>query len=550
MTVEPEPRRYWLRGTLTVRTPLHIGCGSQIPDWRPDVTDEADRFVAAAVKDHRGLPYIPASAVKGVLGAALRAEAAAMADPEEQVRARETVATLLGEPADESDGGSGGLALFDDAILDIHSLDPEVVGSVPHGDRARGLGIWTGVRIDRQTGTAKAGVLYAREVVPPGARFDITLTIPWTTDRSLAQSLAASLQTFNRRCSTGRLTRLGAKTGSDFGAVDWSLSEVRSATAKQLLAAAGRMARQKSRRLVDFADHDRETTKQCLNVATGGSHTNGELVVTLDLDFHGPLAVLDPSQAKPKGKKGDKPDFAPIAWPHDDAAVATADPQQPAAEPPTGILPPTSFRGAFRSQAERICRTVGLAETDVELLIDPLFGNQAQRSTLRVTTQTTDSGKGKRRQEFVAIDRFTGGVSGGKKFDGEAWDCPTVKVTMALEEERLGKLAAGRSMNGQAQASGDAARGLLLLALRDVAEGDVTFGYGASKGYGACTATISLQGGKIGGEITYDTMAWTPTESTPTLKLWVDAFRAFVRAAAVGPPETEPRPEQREGATP
>ena len=35
------------------------------------------------------------------------------------------------------------------------------------------------------------------------------------------------------------------------------------------------------------------------------------------------------------------------------------------------------------------------------------------------------------------------------------------------------------------------AAGLLALTLRDLLEGDVTFGFGAAKGYGACTAEFA-----------------------------------------------------------
>ncbi len=82
------------------------------------------------------------------------------------------------------------------------------------------------------------------------------------------------------------------------------------------------------------------------------------------------------------------------------------------------------------------------------------------------------------RQEFIAIDRFTGGGIEGRKYNAEG----------------ARSQAAGLVLKGQLRV--DAARleragggieclGLMALTLRDVAEGDVTFGWGSARGYGA-----------------------------------------------------------------
>jgi hypothetical protein len=69
----------------------------------------------------------------------------------------------------------------------------------------------------------------------------------------------------------------------------------------------------------------------------------------------------------------------------------------------------------------------------------------------------------------LAIDRFTGGGADGLKFNAQAVYQPVLSGTLRLDVRRLDLWALG----------------LLALTLRDALEGDLTFGFGASKGYGA-----------------------------------------------------------------
>lgn len=74
-------------------------------------------------------------------------------------------------------------------------------------------------------------------------------------------------------------------------------------------------------------------------------------------------------------------------------------------------------------------------------------------------------------QEFVAIDRFTGGAKDQAKFNALALYRPVLEGCLRVHTPAL-------SQNGWA---------LLALTLRDLKEGDITFGFGAAKGYGTCT---------------------------------------------------------------
>ena len=79
-----------------------------------------------------------------------------------------------------------------------------------------------------------------------------------------------------------------------------------------------------------------------------------------------------------------------------------------------------------------------------------------------------------KRQELVAIDRFTGGAAHQLKFNAEYADRPHLKGRITLDLKRAEPWA----------------RGLLALTVRDLIEGDIAMGYGASKGFGALKARV------------------------------------------------------------
>ena len=157
------------------------------------------------------------------------------------------------------------------------------------------------------------------------------------------------------------------------------------------------------------------------------------------------------------------------------------------------VLPARTLQGALRSQSERILRTLGIAccgAGGVKSCADnatkaardfclacQLYGNSKQAARL---TQPSPpkcecpgfvGGDEFHKRDFIAIDRFTGGGKDGAKFDAESAYKPIFSATLNVANDTC-----------------DAAHGLLLLTLRDLAEGDVPLGWGKRKGYGDCTA--------------------------------------------------------------
>jgi len=174
------------------------------------------------------------------------------------------------------------------------------------------------------------------------------------------------------------------------------------------------------------------------------------------------------------------------------------------------VLPGSSLRGALRSRAERILRTLGgpaaachqnragaachdrinaeleardkPLEPDAELrrhcLACRVFGSGRLASPFRVTDFVASAAAPEvLRHELVAIDRFTGGAADGAKFDAQAAAGVTLTGELHLE---LGRhRLAGWGL------------GLLALLLRHLLLGELPLGFGTAKGFGEYRATIT-----------------------------------------------------------
>lgn len=155
-------------------------------------------------------------------------------------------------------------------------------------------------------------------------------------------------------------------------------------------------------------------------------------------------------------------------------------------------LPATSLRGALRSGAERILRTLrpdaACHPTTAQACHPPgevcdntwccwacrLFGNEHWASRLSVTVRPEEGADGQRVPfDHVAIDRFTGGAREQRKFDALAVRGRRFRVHLTLEHMDADDVRW--------------ALGLLALTLHDVAEGYLTIGYGAARGHGFFT---------------------------------------------------------------
>ncbi len=450
------PTRWCLTGTLTTRTSLHIGAGTTTA--HPDLKNDKDGKpvkIAAIVRDYQDQPYIPASTLKGNLRTWLK----------DRVTDTTQLDSVFGREV-EQDQGLGGYVEFSNAFLTSPFL-PTHPPAYWRQDQQTGIEV--GVTIDRLTRTAQEQRLFHHEFVPPDVSFKVHITGKDLNDCEIAL-LLAGLEGFNH---ADQPIRLGGDHAQNKGCFTWQLQTVaqldQEAT-KEWLAKDSPGIWYTALRPVT-----KEKQSNLLQIGQNllhGTANSPILELHLRLQFDSPFLVNDPSLKKPK-KEGE----------------VSSDPGHQPRRDHQGkaVLPSQSLRGAIRAQAERIIRTLG--GKACELTCDPiykqeevenlclacqLFGATGWQSPIHISDFTLQGEAPSLHQEFVAIDRFTGGGCEGLKFNAAPVYQPTFEGIWKIDWRRVEPWGLG----------------LLALLIRDMIEGDVTFGYGAAKGYGHCRAEV------------------------------------------------------------
>ena len=421
-----------MEGTLVTRTAMHIGDGGTRPHGREEGVE-----VQTAAKTPDGRARVPGSSLKGVVRGGF---------------GKEEALGIFGEKE------HGGTAQF----LEAYSVRPVAWDAHVLGRTA----------IDAVSGAAQEHLLFQRETVPAGTEFSVRIRgKAFGEDRW--QDAVKALEQGMGRFNDGTI-RLGAGEANQRGLCVWELKAVR-----VMDEAARRRFLEKPEPLDGYLGGLENRVKE-LDFPAGATATaRGETVeLTLRFDGH-PFLVNDP------GKTGKQEEGK-----HAHAARRT-----------TGgklLLPAESFRGVLAHQAARISRTRWPQGTSGERekvkrnpagglprevnLVTRLFGGPGWASVLEIREFVETARKNKpcpgesKVQQFLAVDRFTGGGADERKFDAEGGWEPWLRGAITVNLERLRKVG-----------TVEPALGLLALTLRDLAEGDLAFGWGSGKGYGWAT---------------------------------------------------------------
>lgn len=451
-----------IQGTLTTLSPLHIGDGDVCA--RVDRTTNRELQVNSIARDADGNPVLPSASVRGALRAAALKRGIA----------KQQLERLFGT----IDGGgqlSVGFGFFSVAPA-TDSLPPGV------GPLYRKSKNWnpklltdllTRTAIDRITAAPKSGSLRTDEIVPIGVQFEIEFGLAAYPDGDGLLESAIRPEDIAMLVETlGKGLKLGARCHDGWGRLEWKLGSVK------IL---------REQRLKEWALSEplrgRPVFEE-LVLQSRCTQQETSLEFDIELRFEGPFMSIDPHSPErqvPGASKGERPDM-----------VVSLDSNNRA------LLPASSFRGCFRSQGERILRTVlgdramkdgkGKPEPhairvhdDIAARLSPIgqfFGHPGWRSPLEFTDFLGIEPAKIHDQHFVAIDRFTGGVAEGPFWVRAAY-APTLKGRLRVDCDRLEQAGVGVWWQP-----------FLAMLLRDLAEGDITFGWGASRGYGRCTATV------------------------------------------------------------
>lgn len=481
-----------------VRTasPLHIGDGRSTTRPGTLTAEEGQPVeINSVMTDVSGKAYIPGSSLKGAIRSWL--EQAGVAWP--------VLEGALGRRDADPGDALGGKLEFHDAFF---VSDPNPQPTHRWWSSVRKTCIAPGIAIDRHTGTVLDHSLFHTEYVAEGTVFRIEVTGDNVTEDELAL-LVAALDAFS---DDEFPQTLGAETQNGWGRLEFSGPVIiqvlePSDVGAWFDAGANNMPQTCFRQLDAPAIGRLRYKAQALVPASRPT----SLRIKLRLNFDGGFLINDPSRCQ---KEGD-PNHAPLLN---------------AANLP--ILLPRSIRGRLRSQAEAIFRTVRPASPQLPgrdprkganaehdnsgarslPLIEQTFGAAGWRTPISFSyfspvPQTGQAASASEKiQEFVAIDRFTGGAADEKKFNAARVYRPKLEGWISVDLDAL------RNSN-----NGPEAIGLLLLTLRDLVEGDVPMGFGAAKGYAANTGEVlrvEVSGTK---ELISAFLAGVPSAELPTV---------------------------------
>ncbi|MGQ0594714.1 MAG: RAMP superfamily CRISPR-associated protein [Gammaproteobacteria bacterium] len=423
-------------------TPLHVGSGDETTREKLTREDigECVRVDAVAVDDG-GCPCLPGPTLKGALRAYL-------------------VANGKGTAADSLFGTADKAGKAEIQFAYCTTPQPADPTFPPYWQHERGAGVETSVSLDRHTRTAIEDRLFHREVVPPGTVFRFEATADGLNEGEIADLLEA-LEGLNHLA-------LGADKASGKGRFKWQRGSVKRFGKDEFDRWWQALATDERADWWAYA----ETYSVPNATPVAPKHPALKIVIQFDHRF----LVNDPDQEPPRGSP--EPDMNPLRdWNG------------------RAFLPAKSFRGALRTQAERILRTMGkqacavgskrpqegqcrTLHTHEEVgrlcYACQVFGTPGWRSRLWVSDFTATQAFDEASQQFVAVDRFTGGAREGALYEIRAADKPALSGELRVDARRMPFWGYG----------------LLALAIRDLVEGDIRFGYGRARGYGAARGRL------------------------------------------------------------
>ena len=462
--------RYELTIPVELTSELHIGGVDAVPDRDGEGT--VIRFCRNGLKE----PTIPGRSIRGAVRAACDIARQALADAKNpttqkgEAFSKDNWISLWGDDSLDTGKSLHDRRLRSDDSLPIRqsALTFHAVSFPKHRDSDSGespLPRRHGVGIDRTTGAASDGALYEHEFLPRGTAFDIRITAegrdgeqkedndkePQNNKQSegipgpaSSKSVKKLLEFIVDVLDSGAIC-LGGRTGSGQGQI--------------------RVIEPKLRRLSGTTNAGALTTPaDILNALIGQDMEGTALPLKLDgwtleeparitIDWWSPTGIFVAEDEKltkqrkaqkeaENRKKGIDEEVHEVVYPLRDPSEEWENAQL--------LIPGTSIRGALRSRASRIARTVLAAKDELSTftshdlheqiaaepnLVRYMFGSTKYRGALTVhDCLSTDPGKCIE-VTHNAIDRWTGGVIDGGLFTeavylGTHWEPITIDIDL------------------------------------------------------------------------------------------------------------------------
>ena len=522
--------RYELTIPVELTSELHIGGVDEVPER--DGKGTVIRFCRNGLKE----PTIPGRSIRGAVRAACDVARQALedaGDPATQdggVFSKASWVSLWGD--DSADTGKSLLdrrLRRDDSLpirksaLTFHAVSFPAYKDSDSGDSP--LPRRHGVGIDRTTGAASDGALYEHEFLPRGTRFAIRITAEGRDDETIGRDQSegipgpASSESVKKLLEgivdvlTSGAVCLGGRTGSGQGTIqviEPKLRRTGKTTDAGTLTAPADV-------LDALIGEDEEGTPIPLEL--GGWTLEEPARITIDWWSPTGIFVAEDEKLTKQRKaakeaenreKGINEEVHEVVYPLRDPSVAWDEAQL--------LIPGTSIRGALRSRASRIARTVLAARGDAvpfashdiheQIAAEPnlvryMFGSTEYRGALTVhDCLSTDRGK-LIEVTHNAIDRWTGGVIDGGLFTeavylGTHWEPITIDIDL---RQLLNNIKAEKGPEDREQSKpthadyAHAAYVLLGLVLAELSAGTLPLGSRSTRGLGqVVVTTIELEG--------------------------------------------------------
>ena len=465
--------RYELTISVTLTSELHIGGVDEVPERDGEGT--VIRFCRNGLKE----PTIPGRSIRGAVRAACDIARQAMkdtGDPATQdggVFSKASWVSLWGDDSLDTGKSLHDRRLRSDDSLPIRrsALTFHAVSFPQYKDIDSGespLPRRHGVGIDRTTGAASDGALYEHEFLPRGTRFTIRITAEGRDDESMENKQSegipgpASSEAIElllrliRSLFKSKAISLGGRTGSGQGAIKVQESnEERQESDDQYLRIVAQSEGIEGKEPVDIVDALTGALTEGPEWSKGAD--SSACVCTqparIKITWWSPTGIFvaeDEELTKQRKaakeaeneEKGINEEVHEVVYPLRDPSVEWENAQL--------LIPGTSIRGALRSRASRIARTVLAARDDFkpltshdiheQIAAEPnlvryMFGSTEYRGA--VTVHDCLSTKRGKLIEVThnAIDRWTGGVIDGGLFTeavylGTKWQPITIDIDL------------------------------------------------------------------------------------------------------------------------
>ena len=454
--------RYELTIPVELTSELHIGGVDAVPDR------DGEGTVIRFCRNGLGEPTIPGRSIRGAVRAACDVARQALeeaGDPATQdggAFSKENWISLWGDDTDYTGKSANDRGLPSDASLPIRksALTFHAMSFPQYKDTDSGespLPRRHGVGIDRTTGAASDGALYEHEFLPRGTRFTIRITAegrdgePMGREQSdgipgaaSSESVKKILEVIVDILKSGAVC-LGGRTGSGQGTIqviEPKLRRTGKTTDAGALTAPADV-------LDTLIGEDAEGTS--LPLELGGWTLEEPARITIDWWSPTGIFIAEDEKLTKQRKtakedenreKGINEEVHEVVYPLRDPSEEWENAQL--------LIPGTSIRGALRSRASRIARTVLAAQDELptcashdlheQIAAEPnlvryMFGCTEYRGAITVhDCLSTDRGK-RIKVTHNAIDRWTGGVIDGGLFTeavylGTKWQPITIDIDL------------------------------------------------------------------------------------------------------------------------